>query len=90
MSENKLVRVRVKFKDDDKPNIVSVTKQQFHNLSDLSIVEECTIINPTSKPITKTKSQEKALVIDDDSAHSQIEGISTFYSNYTSRNIQTE
>ena len=66
------VRVRIKFKDDDGPNIVSITKQQFRNLSDLPIVEECEIIDVVPKPvIDKTESKEKALVIEDNQAISE-------------------
>jgi len=66
------VQARIKFKDDDEPNIVSITKQQFHNLSELPIVEECEIIDVVPKPvIDKTKSKEKALIIEDNQAISE-------------------
>jgi len=40
-----LVRARVKFKDDDKSNIISLTKEQFLNLARVPIVEKCEMID---------------------------------------------
>ncbi len=39
-----LVRVRIKFKDENKSNIISLTKEQFLNLAEVPIVEKCEMI----------------------------------------------
>ena len=46
-----LVRVRIKFKDENKSNIISLTKEQFLNLAKVPIVEKCEMID--SMPLSK-------------------------------------
>ena len=45
-----LVRVRIKLKDENKSNIISLTKEQFLNLAKVPIVEKCEMID--SMPIS--------------------------------------
>ena len=46
-----LVRVRIKFKDENKSNIISLTKERFLNLAKVPIVEKCEMID--SMPLSK-------------------------------------
>jgi len=46
-----LVRVRIKFKDENKFNIISLTKERFLNLAKVPIVEKCEMID--SMPLSK-------------------------------------
>ena len=58
ITDNELVRVRYKFKNERDSITVSVTEQQYVNLLELSIIEKCEIIGPTVKPINKKEKKE--------------------------------
>ncbi len=58
MTDNELVRVRYKFKNDRNFITINVTEQQYLNLLELPIIEKCEIIGHTSKPTSEKEKEE--------------------------------
>jgi len=58
MTDNELVRVRYKFKNDRNFITITITERQYVNLLELSIIEQCEIFGRTRKPINEKEKEE--------------------------------